>query len=556
MKVVAVVLYLILALGVGVLFGCTSQPTVSPGNGSPSATVVDQTVPGEQIATTATPGVSNTLTLTDIPTIESVPTNEDSESATPIRVLTADEVKTLEPYRIINLVPDDSIASHIWDTLTWLNDDLQVEPRLAESWRIVNNFTWEFTLRHGIIFHNGEPLNAEAVRFSIERSRSMPGSLETFARDINLETIELVDDYTLRITTAQPIVNLPYYLAFLEILPPVYYAETDPDRLAVAPVGSGPYRLEAWKPGEPLVLTANTDYWQGPPVFSSLIFESIPQAEERLAALRAKQATLIADLPPLLKDQLAAPEGRLEAIESTQRLFVGINVKGEGPLANKQVRQALNYAVNVPPIVDNLLAGYGQRYGSWVNPPNNNPDLAPWPYDPTLAQELLAQAGYREGFTTTLQVPQGVYNHDIEIAQTISQQLAEIGIIVEVRVVDWATYIRQLLSDDPPPLFLLALNSRGDGLEDLKNLSINFAFNRTGWQNETFEGLLLQATNAFNESARTSLLNEAQAIPYDEAPWIWLWRPYKFYGVSQSLDWTPRRDGLIYLYKTTNVSSH
>lgn len=526
-------IFVLTLVGASILSGCMSQRPATP------AAQSDVTVAKETIRANDTPAASG----------EVMPSG-GAENIGPVRILVADKVTTLEPYRMIGVHPDGSVASHLWDTLTLLNNDLQVEPHLAESWRLVNNFTWEFKLHQGITFHNGEALNAEAVRFSIERTRSMPGSLETLAEDVGLEQVEVVDDYTLRLTTRQPVANLPYHLAFLEILPPVYYSETNPDQLAIAPVGSGPYRLNKWIQGEELILEAVPDYWKGVPALPQLVFQTVPQVEERLAALREGNATLVTDLLPMPADQWDSPGSRLEAIESTQRMFIGIRAEEGSPLEDKRVRQALNYGVSVERIVDDWLAGYGKRYGSWVNPPSHNPELAPWPYDPDRARDLLAEAGYQEGFTTTLRTPMGVYYQDAAIAEAIAQQLGEIGITVEVeKVNDWDTYAHELLSGNAAPLFLLGLNSRGDGLEDVKNLSAEFAFNPTGWQNKSFEEILERAVSTFNESSRARLLNEAQAIAYDEAPWIWLWRQYEFYGVSNDLTWKPRRDGLIYLYQ-------
>jgi peptide/nickel transport system substrate-binding protein len=541
-----IVRLLILTLvGVSILSGCLSQKSAPPKD-SATPTVQSDEVVGEETGSVAgTPAASGEVTP-----------SHDAEDAGPVLILIADKVTTLEPYRMVSVHPDGSVASHLWDTLTLLNDDLQVEPHLADSWRLVNNFTWEFKLREGVTFHNGEALNAEAIRFSIERAQSMPGSLETFAEDVDLEQVEIVDDHTLRLTTRQPVVNLPYHFAFLEILPPVYYAETSPDQLALAPVGSGPYRLGKWTQGEALVLEAVPTYWKGAPALPRLVFETVSLAEERLAALRGGEAALVTDLPPMPTDQWDSPSSRLEAIESTQRMFIGIRIEEGSPLADKRVRQALNYGVNVGQIVDDWLEGYGERYGSWVNPPSNNPELTPWPYDPDLARELLAEAGHSEGFTTTLRTPAGVYYQDVAVVEAIAQQLGEIGVTVEVEKADnWDIYVRGLLSDDIAPLFMLGLNSGGDGLEDVKNLFADFAFNPIGWQNESFEETLGRAANTFNANSRARLLNEAQSMAYDEAPWIWLWRSYDFYGVSQSLDWTPRRDGLVYLYRPAAAPS-
>jgi peptide/nickel transport system substrate-binding protein len=236
-------------------------------------------------------------------------------------------------------------------------------------------------------------------------------------------------------------------------------------------------------------------------------------------------------------------------------MFVGMYIAQDSPFTDRRVRQALNYGVNAVQIVDDLFAGYGKRYGSWVVPPNNNMALEPWPYDPGKARELLAEAGYKDGFTTTLRTPSEVYYRDVATAQAIAQQLGEIGVTVKVEVVEWDTHLRDLLSDDPPPLFLLAMNSRGNELEDLRALSSDFAFNPTGWQNESFEETLGRASQNFNDNARSRLLGEAQAIAYEDAPCIWLWRKHRFYRIDPDLDWTPRPDGLVYLYQPKTSSA-
>jgi peptide/nickel transport system substrate-binding protein len=545
------IIYILICLGFIILSGCNSQtpksekdaatPTVQADNGGDNkAAEVNSTPTGEIAATEALTAAQETADV----------------EVNPVLVLVADEINTLEPYRMITIHPENSIASHLWDTLTWLNDDLQVEPHLAESWRLVNNFTWEFKLRQGITFHNGEPVDARAVQFSVERAQSMPNSLETFAQEVDLEQVEIVDAATLRFTTRQPVANLPYHLSALEILPPTYYSETDLNQLVTAPAGSGPYRLsQDWLPGEPVALEAVPDYWKGAPALPKIVFKTVSLPEERIAAARLGEAALVTDLPPQPAEAWNTSASRLEVIESTQRMFIGFHIEAGSPLADKRVRQALNYGINVPQIIDEVLEGHGARYGSWVTPPSDNPELAAWPYDPELARDLLTQAGYRDGFTTTLRTPAGVYYQDVAVAEAIARQLGEIGVAVEVEQVDWISYARDLLNDNTPPLFLLGLNSRGDGLEDIKNLSTNFAFNATGWQNDAFENTVKQAVGTFNENSRIRIINEAQTIAYDEAPWIWLWRQYDFYGVSQSLDWTPRRDGLVYLYKSTAASA-
>jgi peptide/nickel transport system substrate-binding protein len=483
--------------------------------------------------------------------LEATPTATPTpEPVKQVVVLVAAGIRTLEPYRMVNVRAESSLSGHLWDTLTYVNSDLGLEPGLAASWKLINNFTWEFQLRQGISFHNGEPVNAEAVRFSIERAQSMPGSLKTFAYDTQLEQIEVLDDHRLRLVTATPIANLAYHVSSIEILPPIYYAETDPDQLAMAPIGSGPYQVAEWTPGERITLTAVDGHWKGTPNWSQIIFETEPDLQARLQALRDGTANLVADLEPTREEEWDLPDARLVTIESTKRLFVGMHVAPDSPFSDRAVRQALNYGTDVATLVEMSHKGYGERYASWVNPPGNNLQLEPWDYDPERARALLAEGGYPDGFVTTLHAPSGVYFEDVAIAYAIAEQWGELGITVEVEIHEWPDYVTTLLSDSPPPLFLLGLNSRANPLQDTRNLSSAFAFNPTGWENPSFEDAVRRAQSNFNESARARHLNEAQSIAYEEAPWIWLWRQVDFYGVAQSLPWTPRADGRIYLFES------
>jgi peptide/nickel transport system substrate-binding protein len=457
---------------------------------------------------------------------------------------------TLDPYRMVSVHPQESVAAHLWDTLVWLNNDLELEPRLAESWWLVNDLTWELTLRQGVVFHDGEPFNAQAVKFSLERTRKLGDSLETFADDVALQSVEVIDDYTVRIHTAEPAVSMIYELSTVEILPPVYYAQTGLEDLARSPVGSGPYQLADWDPGGRVVLQANANYWQGVPAIHTLVFQVERDGDRRLTSLAEGSADLIAGLSPDQAEMADTERTRLVAIEGTRRLFVGLRSEEGTPLADKRFRQALNYAVDVEALVADFHGGYGQRYGSWVNPPHADPDLAPWPYDPDRARELLAQVGYPEGFEIAMDTPVGRYYRDQEIAEAIAAQLAEVGVKVNVRPQEWSVYVRErLIPKKTAPLFLLGLTSRGGALEDARNLAYDFPFNPTLWFNEEFERQLSRAEEAFNQTVRLSLLQQAQTIAYEEAPWIWLWRPFLLYGVSHDLDWwQPRPDGLIYLY--------
>jgi peptide/nickel transport system substrate-binding protein len=515
--------------------------TLLPACGKRRATPTPQPTATEQTPVPEdTPTAVPTLTAT-LP----VPTTESDT----VVVLVADSIETMDPYRMVRVHPEGSIASHVWESLTWLNDDLEIDPHLAESWWMIDDCTWEFVLRPDVVFHNGEQLDAQAVRFSIERSRSLPGSTETFAQDVGLAKVEVPSDRIVRLTTREPVPDLPYHLAFLEILPPGHYAGLDTEQAGDAPVGSGPYRVDEWLPGQEVTLVAVPSYWGGAPRWARVVFRALPDLQGRLRGLREEELSVVTDLAPIKAERWDVAGTRLETIESVTRMLVGIRAVPDTPLADRRVRQALNYGVDVERVVDEWLEGYGDRYGSWVNPPGSSSALAPWPYDPDLARQLLEEAGYGDGFSATLSTPDGAYYQDAAIAQSIAQQWDEIGVQVELEVVEWGTYVEQLLSDDPPPLYLLAMNSRGHALQDVQNVSPAWPYNPGGWQDPLFEQQLQHAKRTFDPQARATSLDELQDLAYQEAPWIWLWRPYRFYGVSERLDWAPRRDGLVYLYE-------
>jgi len=501
---------------------------------------------------------STPIPPTETPAQITIPVTKETLAKQQITILTQDAVSTLDPYLIPHINPQNSVAAHLWNTLVRLDDDFELQPCLAKVWRLVSDLTWELELQRGVTFHNGEPFNARAVKFSLERTAQLENPLETFASDVALQSVEIVDDDTVRIHTAEPAVSMIYKLSSVEMLPPTYYAQTSLENLARNPVGSGPYQLASWDPNGRLVLEAYAGYWEGAPAIHTLVFQAESNADERLTSLAAGDADLITDLPPDRAEAANTEHTRLVAVESTRRLFVGLCPRDNTPLADKRVRQALNYATDVEALIAEFHAGYGQRYGSWVNPPNADPGLTPWHYDPDKARNLLAQTGYPQGFEIAMDTPVGRYHRDQEIAETIATQLAQIGITVTVQPQEWSTYTRErLIPKETAPLFLLSLMSWGNGIEDTRNLAYSFPFNPTLWYNQEFERLLNQAAKTFNLTLRLNLLHQAQTIAYQESPWIWLWRPYLFYGVSQELEgWQARADGLVYLYAPTPVTNN
>jgi peptide/nickel transport system substrate-binding protein len=276
---------------------------------------------------------------------------------------------------------------------------------------------------------------------------------------------------------------------------------------------------------------------------SKITVRAVPEAGARIAELEAGTADLITNVPPDQTHLVETDLSRVEVVEGLRRIFIYIYYEEGKPWANRRVRQAMNYAVDVDTIGETLFAGYARRYGSWVNPPHNNPDLKPYPYDPEVAMALLTEAGYPDGFDVVLHTPVGRYNKDKEAAEAIAAYLAEVGIRAEVIPVDWSTYIQEMLIPRQNlEIGLLGLGSAANDLEDAKNLVKDWPFSFTDWYNEDYEALYTEALATLDAAKRQELLYRAQAIAYEECPWIWLWRQVDFYGVNKRLQWTARAD--------------
>ena len=226
-------------------------------------------------------------------------------------------------------------------------------------------------------------------------------------------------------------------------------------------------------------------------------------------------------------------------------MFLGL-IADKPPFDDIRVRQAVNYAVDVDAINKALLGGMAEPYAAVPMPPNNSPNVKPYPFDQVKARRLLAEAGYADGFEVTLQTPNGRYLKDKEAAQAVAGYLAQVGITVKVEALDWSVFVPNWLNHKTSEMFLLGLGGWFDGQGELSWLTD--AVGRTGWVNEKFMAAFEELTVTFDESRRQELIKEAQEVAAEEAPWLFLWRQPSIYGVNKNLKWEPRRDEYIFLW--------
>ncbi len=466
-------------------------------------------------------------------------------------------VETLDPVASI-AVMIQNVALAPYESLTFLNGDTgEVEPLLAESWEIEDSTTYIFHLRQGVQFSNGEPFNADAVVFTYEFNKAEESGIRIWSWQ-TVESLEKVDDYTIKITTTEPD---PVFLKRMgtphaSIYPPKHSQEVGYDGLNTDPIGTGPFVLKEWVRGEKVVYEAYPDYWGGPGVagVETLVWKSIPETDSRIAALEAGEIDIALDMPPtqigVLMDH---PDLSVSRALGTRIFYVMFNNVSTGigtPLEDVRVRQALIYAVDRQAIVDAVFRGQGEVISTYIGPLQFgfNPDLAPLPYDPEKAQELLTEAGYPNGFEIGIACPSGYYANGVEACQAIVgylDDILDINLVVREANLHWDLECKQEFE----PMFF---DGAGDRFLDPTypvNLTVITDNNCWAhWDNPELQALLMEATEIVDPDQRRAIYYEVAELMQADPPGIPLWQVYNFTGLNKRVSgYTPWPTELVNL---------
>ncbi len=450
-------------------------------------------------------------------------------------------VTSVDPH-FHNASLNNAMAKHFFDPLVAVDDNQQIVPGLAESWRAVDGRTWEFKLRRGVKFHDGSPFTAEDVKFTLERAPNVPNSPSSFAQYISQVTgIEIVDPHTIRLKTDKPFPLMPVFMStFTIVSKKVGETATTADYNAgKAAIGTGPYRLVEFVQGEQIVMRRNPDYWRGAEPWEKVTFRFMTNAGSRLAALLARDVDVIdnvqpSDMPRIKSDSRTslwtAPSGQLNYVHLDQfrdgaktphvRDKAG-NPLPANPLMDRRVRLALSKAINRQAIVDRVMGGVGVP-ASQIVPQGffgYNPNLKVEPYDPDGARKLLAEAGYPAGFALTLHGPQGRYVNEDKITQAVAQMWARIGLDVRVESLPSAVFFPRGSKLEYSIFTASAANFTGEAGSLINSLLATYdggrgrgATNRGRYSNPGYDKLLDEGLTALEDSKRAALFAEAQAV--------------------------------------------
>lgn len=410
------------------------------------------------------------------------------------------------------------VYRNVFEGLVSINRDGFIEPALAESWEVADNgLTWTFTLREGVLFHNGDVLEVSDIIAKFERAMDPDSGHTNSAYYDAIETVT-GEDNTVVFTLSEPNASLLYNLARPDSI--IYPAElTDTQRSQ--PVGTGPFVFADYVEGSQVRLEAFADYYrEGMPYLDAVTYRIISDSNAQLAALRAGDVDLIGtSLSPENALQVQADANlKLTQGSATTEITMALNNARE-PLSNPLVRQAINHAIDKSVIVEGAMFGFGTPISTHASP--TEPyfvDPEPYPYDPERAQALLAEAGYPDGFSISFELPEP-YNIERRSGQVIAQQLAEVGINADVSVVEWGTWIQRIfLGADYDMTIIGHSEPRDIGIYGNPDYYYQY-------DSEEVQGLLAQAELAASEEEQIALLGQVAEQIAADAVNVWVMSP-------------------------------
>ncbi|TYB84545.1 hypothetical protein FQ320_21890 [Oceaniovalibus sp. ACAM 378] len=443
-----------------------------------------------------------------------------------------------------------NMALQTMDALVLRDDTGKTMPGLAESWEAVDPLTWRFNLRDGVTFHDGTPFTAEDVKFTLDYILAPDSVYGSKSRIGQIESTAVVDEHTVEITTTVPFPTLIIGLSDIPIEPKHYVEKVGREAMIAAPMGTGPFVFESWVPGDRYALTANPDYWQGAPKVEGVLFRQIPEASTRAASLIAGENQIIEEIPIDIIPQIEQSEDvSVQGVETTVGLLLTFDTRNP-PYDDVRVRRALNMAVNKPLIFDRLLQGKGAVLKGQMLTSNTfgfNPDLEEIPQDLEAAKALLEEAGYADGFDTSITTRSGKYLSDVDIASAVAGMFRDVNVNAGVNIVEQGVFSKMVQARDMGPLHMVGWYSVGDA--DFATVWFTEDSGRAYWKNDEYEELFTKARSTVDEAERLAAYNRMMEIMHEEVPAIFLFGLPSIYGMSDSLTgFEPPSDKIMRLW--------
>jgi peptide/nickel transport system substrate-binding protein len=482
-------------------------------------------------------------------------TAQERMKAEEVVVAFAAEPRTLLPNTIVDWTTNNMVE-HMYDRLVDRDPKTYKPiPMLATSWKVVYSTMWEFSLRSGVRFHNGEPFDAQSVKATMDYIKDPANKTHYAARWSLVKEVQIVDPLTVRFITEKPWPGLIDRISLGDVLmmPPKALKSEGAKGLLAKPVGTGPFKFSEWVRDEKLVVVRNDDYWKGKPELKKVTFRFIPEFSARLAALLAGEIDIMKDVPPHAVDLVdRSGKAAVRATVSSRINYLALVTLKPGPMQDIRVRQAISHAVNVDELIQSVLRGRASKMCGPLSPINVDfsPKVQCLKYDVKQAQSLFKAAGVDpKTLTLTLDTPSGRYPLDKDLSQAIAAQLGRIGITVNVVVNEWGTHLDKIKNRTTGDMFFLgwgpALDAQGT-IEQLFQGSMTYS---SYGGNKPLEDKIATAITIVDSKKRLEAWAEIQLIVANESPWVFLWQQHDLYGVANWIDWQPRADEKVWMYE-------
>jgi peptide/nickel transport system substrate-binding protein len=486
-----------------------------------------------------------------------------------LRIGVSIETNSIDPM-LSTTSPNAMLARHFFDELVLQDERQRLKPGLALSWRPVGPTVWEFRLRSGVKFHDGSAFSAEDVAFSLRRAPTVSAAAAFAVYTRAITEVEIVDPLTIRIHSAAPYPLAPYDLSVVPIISHrVGEAVTTADfNSGKAAIGTGPFRFIRWIPGDRVEMARNDDYWGPKPAWRRVVSTPIPNETARVAALLAHDVDLIDTVPPsALADLRERPEVRLAQIPFNRLEFLHMDSFSEqppfvagldgrplakNPFKDLRVRKAISKAIDRAALVNGINGGMGVPASQFLPDGvfGTSPNLKPEPYDPEGARQLLAEAGYPDGFAVTLYAPNGRFLNDAKIAVAVGQMLSRIGIAAKVETLPVSIFKARVAKYD----FGIYIDGwwadTGEASGALRPIvaTVNPATgwgvaNRGRYSNPALDTLLERAVTTIDDDTRNGLLQKASELAIRDVAVAPLYYEVAVWAFRKGLAYAPRADG-------------
>ena len=490
------------------------------------------TTTAEPAPTTTTAEPAPTTTAEPAPT-----TTAEPVEVAPLVIAVSTEPSTLDA-QAVNDRSSRVVTANIFETLLTRTADGVLVPGLAESFEAFDDDTWRFSLRSGVTFHDGSAFNAESAAFSLNRMLDEEYETQRSSYIRNIVDAVAVDELTLDINTDGINAVLPLQVAQLPMIP-----LDVGDEINDAPVGTGPYMFEAWNRGESIAAVANPDYWGDTVSIDSFQIRFISDAQTALAALQAGEVDLVLDILPEQVDLVPVAK----SVPATEFSFVQFNTYKE-ELSDPRVRIALNLAVDKELIAETLYGGYARPNAAQhlsETMLGYNDSLEAFPYDPDRARELLAEAGYADGFELTMNAPIGRYLRAEESAEYIAQAFTDVGVDTTVRLWEWNEFrTAGRIAGTEPDAFDLRYAWNSNEWFDAARITSHVTCGGSSSKicDERVTALFEQGVTTLDQDERDRIYQEAWAGLNANPHAVYLLQQDLIYGLSERLAWEPRLD--------------